>query len=130
MELTLFYDSACPLCRHEMLKLKRHDRLDHIRLVDINQPQTAECYPELNLLKASQILHGLTADGRWIYGLDVTVMAWQIAGKYSWLRLLRLPLVKPLADGAYLLFARHRHSLSFLLTGKRRCNKDSCGISL
>jgi predicted DCC family thiol-disulfide oxidoreductase YuxK len=130
MELTLFYDSACPLCRQEMGQLKRHDRLNRIHLVDINQPQIAEHYPYLDIIKANQLLHGLTADGRWIYGLDVTVLAWQLTGKHAWLKVLRLPLIKPFADAAYLLFARHRYRISYLITGKKRCDKDSCRLAL
>ncbi|QIR13687.1 thiol-disulfide oxidoreductase DCC family protein [Shewanella aestuarii] len=128
MELTIFYDSACPLCSNEMAQLKQHDPLHKIHLEDLNAPDLAERYPQLDLAKANTILHGLTADGRMILGLDVTAMAWGLTGKHCWIKLLRLPLIKPVADKAYLAFAKNRYQISYLLTGKQRCETGSCNL--
>ncbi|MGZ9899434.1 thiol-disulfide oxidoreductase DCC family protein [Shewanella gaetbuli] len=127
-ELTIFYDSACPLCSREMAQLTEHDRLHKIQLEDLNAPDLSERFPQLNLEAANTILHGLTSDGRLVYGLDVTAMAWGLTGKHCWVKLLRLPLIKPVADKAYLAFARNRYKLSYLLTGEQRCETGSCQI--
>ncbi|MDO6638690.1 DUF393 domain-containing protein [Shewanella sp. 5_MG-2023] len=128
MELRIFYDSACPLCSNEMQQLKQHDRLHKIELADLNQDGFAEKYPHIDLEKANKILHAETNHGEILLGLDVTAKAWALTGKHQWVQLLRLPCIKPLADVAYLGFARHRYKLSYLLTGKQRCEDGSCSI--
>ena len=128
MELTIFYDSACPLCSNEMAQLKKHDRLHKIHLEDLNSADLLTRYPNLDIEKANTILHGLTSDGKMLLGLDVTAMAWGLTGKHCWVKLLRLPLIKPVADKAYLAFAKNRYNISYLLTGKKRCTSKSCSI--
>ena len=63
-----------------------------------------------------------------LLGLDVTAMAWGLTGKHCWVKLLRLPLIKPVADKTYLAFAKNRYRISYLLTGQKRCTADSCSI--
>ena len=128
MELTIFYDSACPLCANEMAQLKKNDRLNKIHLEDLNSEDLLTRYPDIDIEKANTILHGLTADGKMLLGLDVTAMAWGLTGKHCWVKLLRLPLIKPVADKAYLAFAKNRYRISYLLTGQKRCTADSCSI--
>ena len=41
--------------------------------------------------------------------------------KKKWLMLLRLPVVRWFSDIGYLVFARYRYDISYLLTGQRRC---------
>ncbi|MBB1268622.1 thiol-disulfide oxidoreductase DCC family protein [Shewanella sp. SR44-3] len=128
MELIIFYDGACPLCRREMDQLKYHDTLDKIQFEDLNAPEINARFPELNTVKANTLLHGLQANGDWLYGLDVTAKAWGLTGKHKWIKLLRLPLIKPVADIAYLTFARHRYRISYLLTGEKRGICDDCKL--
>ncbi|WP_282110025.1 thiol-disulfide oxidoreductase DCC family protein [Shewanella algicola] len=128
MELTIFYDGTCPLCLNEMQQLKRYDSLNHIGLEDINAADIHQRFPDLDVVQANTILHGLQADGTWLYGLDVTAKAWGLTGKHGWIKMLRLPVIKPVADLAYLAFARNRYRISYLLTGKKRCDTGSCNI--
>ncbi|WP_418358172.1 thiol-disulfide oxidoreductase DCC family protein [Shewanella basaltis] len=128
MELTIFYDGTCPLCLNEMKQLKRHDSLNRIALEDINAADINQRFPDLDVVQANTLLHGLQADGTWLYGLDVTAKAWGLTGKHAWVKLLRLPVIKPVADLAYLAFARNRYRISYLLTGKKRCDTGSCNI--
>jgi predicted DCC family thiol-disulfide oxidoreductase YuxK len=108
----------------EIAALRRLDTTGQIHLQNIHAQDFSERYPMLSVARADRLLHGLTAEGRWLTGLDVTVKAWQLVGKHRWLRALRWPLIKPLADISYRLFARHRHKLAYWLTGQRRC--DQC----
>ncbi len=126
MHLTLFYDSRCPLCQREIAALKARDALHRIRFVDLHHPDTEARYPELDLAHANAVLHGRLADGTWITGLDVTHKAWSLVGKGHLTAPLRWQPVRPLTDAAYRLFARHRHRLSYWLTGERRC--DACHV--
>jgi predicted DCC family thiol-disulfide oxidoreductase YuxK len=125
-ELKIFYDGGCPLCLAEMkhlLKLDQHNKID---LVDINQADFQTKHPNINRAKADQILHGQLTDGSILLGLDVTHKAWSLVGKGKWTAILRWPLIRPIADFAYLQFARHRHFLSRLITGQERC--ESCNL--
>ncbi|MBY6095557.1 thiol-disulfide oxidoreductase DCC family protein [Ferrimonas balearica] len=121
MYLTLFFDGQCPLCRREIEALKARDALHQIRFEDLNHPDIAERHPELDLTLAHRVLHGQRSDGTWLTGLDVTHAAWSLVGRGHWTAPLRWRPVKPIADLAYRFFARHRHRLSYLLTGEQRC---------
>ncbi|WP_394131858.1 thiol-disulfide oxidoreductase DCC family protein [Shewanella maritima] len=126
MTLTIFYDSACPLCSREMAQLKHHDRFNKILLEDLNAEDISERYPMLDVERANTVLHGITEDGQWLLGLDVTARAWGLVGKHCWVKLLRLPLIKPIADKAYLSFAANRYQISYWLTGQKRCDNGQC----
>ncbi|MGM0631912.1 MAG: thiol-disulfide oxidoreductase DCC family protein [Pseudomonadota bacterium] len=125
MKLRVFYDGSCPLCAAEMKQLMAADRDGQVELQDISRPDFAERFPHIDPVQADRILHGETDDGTRLYGLDVTVRAWSLAGKGWRVNWLRWPVIRPVADRVYLFFARHRHRISRLLTGKSRC--DVCG---
>lgn len=129
-ELTIFFDGSCPLCAREMQHLKRLDLQQRIELVDLSLPESPrwvqQYHPDINLLQADRILHGKNACGRIITGLDVTHLAWSLVGRGHWTAPLRWPLVRPLADRMYLLFARHRRRISALLSGQFRLAFSRC----
>lgn len=122
VELTLFYDGSCPLCVKEINTLASLDENKQIKLVDIQTTPLCIEYPMIDHDEATTILHGMLPDGKIILGLDVTARAWSIVGKHSWIQLLRLPVIRTISDVAYLFFARNRYSISWLLTGRSRCN--------
>lgn len=126
--LVVFYDGQCPLCLKEMQHLKRRDKQQRIRLVDINQPVFEQEFSEIPQRAAMQTLHAYWTRQQQttlITGLDVTYQAWRLVGKGWMIWPLRWPGVRIVADRLYLLFARHRFSLSKLLTGKSRCQNCS-----
>jgi predicted DCC family thiol-disulfide oxidoreductase YuxK len=119
--LTIFYDGYCPLCIIEINKLKGLDKEQNILFVDIQTPIFATQYPELDWHTLDARIHGYLADGRLISGLDVTYLAWKLVGKGWVYAPLRWPVIRWFADAVYLVFAKYRHPLSYLLTGKKRC---------
>lgn len=126
MQLTIFYDALCPLCQLEMQHLKKHDHNDTIRLVNLHDAKLIKTYPFINKQTAMTRLHGQLANGEMLYGLDVTCKAWSLVGKYRWLTILRWPVIKPVADVGYRLFARYREDIAYILTGKKHCT--SCKV--
>jgi len=122
MILTIFYDSHCPLCQWEMRKLKQHDINNRIELINIHDQDFNIDYPHIDVDEAMSMLHGQWQSGEMLYGLDVTVNAWQLTGKHTWLKILRWPVIRFISDYIYRLFARHRNKISYLLTGKRSCS--------
>ncbi|MGO4891924.1 thiol-disulfide oxidoreductase DCC family protein [Flavobacterium sp. W21_SRS_FM6] len=119
-QLTVFYDGYCPLCMAEMNKLKQLDKHATLGFVDIQTPAFARDYPHLSWSALNARIHAQLPDGSLISGLDVTYLAWKLVGK-GWIYApLRWPVIRWFADKAYLVFAKHRYTLSFWLTGKRR----------
>lgn len=121
MKLTLFYDGFCPLCVAEMNKLRKYDVDQNLIFEDIQSQDFSARYPELDWSSLNARIHGQLEDGRLISGLDVTYLAWKAVGKGWVYAPLRWPVIRWLADAIYLLFARYRYSISFILTGKKRC---------
>ena len=126
--LTVFYDGYCPLCVKEMLQLSEHDKHGALSLVDINSDSFSERFPDIDKQKASQVLHGKTREGEVLLGLDTTYRAWSLVDKHRWLACLRWPVIRVFADLVYLFFARNRYWISYLLTGKSRC--ETCLLSM
>lgn len=123
MKLRVFHDGSCPLCGTEIRHLQAADGAGEIEFEDIHQPDFAQRFPHVDPIEADRILHGELADGTPLYGLDVTVRAWSLAGRGRRVRWLRWPLIRPLADLGYRFFARHRHRISRLLSRKSACDR-------
>jgi predicted DCC family thiol-disulfide oxidoreductase YuxK len=128
IELEIFYDGGCPLCLCEIKHLKYLDAQQRIKFVDINGDNFSINYPQIDPVSANRILHGRLSNGRIIQGLDVTHKAWSLVGKGKWTAILRVPIIKSIADLCYLLFARHRYRISKWLTGQERCQSCSLGV--
>ena len=116
--LTVFFDGECPLCRQEIATLKKRDKHHRLDLEDIHAADFESRFPHINRQQANDRLHGQLADGEMLYGLDVTVAAWQRVGAHQWLKILRWPVIRWFADIAYLGFARIRQPLG------RACSKS------
>lgn len=123
-QLTIFYDSQCPLCDIEMRHLRAADKAGAIVMEDIHAEGFEQRFPHIDRDRASALLHGQLQDGRLLLGLDVTHRAWSLAGR-GWLTApLRWPLLRLFSDALYRLFARHRYRISRVVTGKARCDKN------
>ena len=125
--LTLFYDGRCPLCVAEMTRLAALDGRRALAFEDINGEDFSRRYPSIDPVAANRVLHGWDENGSLLLGLDVSCRAWQLVGKHRWMAALRWPLIRPLADLGYRVFARHRYFFSRLFTGQPRC-AERCAI--
>lgn len=130
MQLTIFFDGSCPLCLAEMEALRKYDQKNRLVLEDLNAPAFQEKYPEIDRNAAMTILHGYLSDGRLLLGLDVTYWAWKLVERKPWVAVLRWPVIRWFADKIYLFFARNRYGISYVMTGKRRCDPDARACSL
>ncbi|CCQ10981.1 Cell division inhibitor [Pseudoalteromonas luteoviolacea B = ATCC 29581] len=123
--MVIFFDGKCPLCAKEMAQLKQCDTQGAITLIDIHSKESQVRFPEINFERAMKILHGYNSEGKLLLGLDVTVAAWSTVNKHRWLKITRWPLLRPLCDLAYLLFAKHRMKLSRFLY-PNTCSNNTC----
>ncbi|NVK55012.1 MAG: DUF393 domain-containing protein [Alteromonadaceae bacterium] len=120
-ELTIFYDGGCPLCAIEMRHLKKRNQDGQLAFEDILADDFSVRYPSLDWQALNNRIHAMRSDGSLVVGLDATYQAWRLVGR-GWLYApLRWPLIRPVADWLYLKFARHRYTVSYWLTGQKRC---------
>ena len=120
MILTIFYDSSCPLCSAEINQLKAYDDDKQLSFENINAVDFIQRYPSIDKIEANKLLHGQLSNGKMIYGLDVTCLAWKTVGKHRWLAVLRWPVIRWFADLGYSFFARYRNNISAFLMGKSK----------
>jgi predicted DCC family thiol-disulfide oxidoreductase YuxK len=121
MKLRIFFDSYCPLCVNEMNQLKALDINNHLAYADIHAPDFQFEFPHIDPLKANTFLHAENENGDMLYGLDVTCKAWALVNHHRWIKVLRWPVIRWFSNFVYRLFAKNRYTISYWLTGQRRC---------
>lgn len=112
--LTIYYDSACPLCATEMRMLVALDVEGRLALSDCAAGRLDDACRAAGLSSADLLaaIHARDADGRWLRGVDVFVAAYRAAGLTrlaAWFADRRL---RPVWDRLYPWVARHRDRLS------------------
>ena len=124
MKDILFYDSTCPLCAHEIGKLKRSCDAN-IQFKDIHSLSDQD----IALLKAPtpsrddmfQRLHCLTHDQGWLIGAKANLRAWQHTPFKTWIKPLYWPVVSQAVEGLYELWLIYYH-----FQRQRRLNCHAC----
>lgn len=107
---TLYYDASCPLCSKEIKHLKKLQQ-GELYCADIH----TELPKELTKQKEAMlgILHLYKKSGECMQGLDATAEAWSHTD-YGWaFRFLRWPLIKPVADKVYYIWAKKRYEKKY-----------------
>lgn len=124
-EFVLLYDGQCPICQKEVAWLRWKNKPGRLGLQDINDAGfDASAYGTTHDALMAEI-HGVYPDGRVIKGVDVFCVAYHAVG-LGWLMApMRWPLLKPLCNGLYGLFARHRLQLGQWFS-KRSCDQGHC----
>jgi len=109
--LTLYYESDCSLCNAEMRNLMLRNTEGLLNFVDISAPGFKDCPPGTTLGDLMALMHGLTADGRVLRGVEVFRLAYGAVGIPQVAAITSLPLIAPLSERLYALVARNRHRL-------------------
>lgn len=111
-ELTMYYDGQCPLCIAEVEFLQTRNTQGELAFVDITQTGFENAGHNISCEAAMAQIHGRTADGQVLVGVPVFAMAYKLAKLpvLSWLLSRRwlMPVLQP----SYVLFAKHRQTLS------------------
>lgn len=130
--LTLYIDGKCPLCVAEMAKLRAWDRHARLAFVDIAQPGFDAAPLGVDLAALNRQLHGWTADGRCVVGIDSIIAAYTLAGKRWIVAPLRVPFIRPAFRVLYRAFARNRMSISRRLgvTNGPPCTNETCALKM
>lgn len=109
--LTLFYDSACPICAWEKRNLARKDKQGRISFIDIHAPDFNPAAYNVTMDELMGRLHAMTADGGMIKGVDTLIESYRAVG-WWWAYKPIAMIPRPWAEGAYGWFADHRYALS------------------
>jgi len=118
----VFFDGACPLCRHEIAHYRRLDRAQRLRWVDAASETEILAAHGLDPERAMTELHVLDGNGDWQRGVDAFLVIWSRLPAYRWLARLvsALGLRAPLGI-VYRHFAAWRY--------RRRCGTGACTIA-
>jgi predicted DCC family thiol-disulfide oxidoreductase YuxK len=113
--LTVFYDASCPVCALEMDTLVRRDPCHRLQLIDMSAPAFDAAIYGLERADLDAALHAVRPDGSVVRGMAALRLAYAAGGLGWLLQATRWQLLTGAADGAYRLFARHRHAISRVL---------------
>jgi predicted DCC family thiol-disulfide oxidoreductase YuxK len=110
--LTLLYDAGCPVCSLEMDHLRERDRHGRLCLVDISAPGFDATAFGLDWSALDAELHALCPDGGVVRGVAALRLAYGAVGLGWLLGATGWPVLRPVFDSAYKIFARHRRTIS------------------
>lgn len=113
--LTLLYDGACPICRIEMDRLAERDRLKRLVFIDIAVPGFDAARYGASLEDMRRLIHAVLPDRTLVSGVAVFRLAYGAIGQGLVFAPTALPVLAPLFERAYAVFARNRYAVSALL---------------
>ena len=111
-ELTLYYDGQCPLCQAEIHFLQTRNGEGKLGFVDVTEPHFDGAAHRISCDAAMAQIHGRLANGEVLVGVPVFAHAYQLAHLPMMAWVLSRRWLQPLLGPAYVLFAKHRHTLS------------------
>jgi predicted DCC family thiol-disulfide oxidoreductase YuxK len=127
--LQIFYDGSCSVCATEVERYGRKDRDDRLILVDISAPGFDPAPFGITLAEFMYQMHAIDRSGRVFRGVEAFWAIWQAFPNSTLLglsgKLIKLPLVNPLARLCYRLFAGIR---GYLPKRRSDCSSGSCRI--
>lgn len=122
-DFILFYDGACPICINEVRGLMRMNKQRKLAFQDIN---AASFKPEEFQLSHAELMaeiHGLKASGELIKGMPVFREIYSAVGLGWLLAPTAWPVLKPVFDYLYQVFARNRSKLGRLFAHQLPCQR-------
>ena len=124
--LNIYYDAQCPLCAREIAMLLRMDKgRGRLKATDIADPafNPASLGQSREALMAR--IHATAPDGSLIEGMPVFREAYKAVG-WGWLLApTAWPLLRPIFDALYRLFAKHRVRIGHWF-GRGDCDTGAC----
>lgn len=122
-ELTLLYDGGCPLCLREVNFLRKRDQHSRIAFVDINASDySPEQHQGISYRQAMGRIHAIQGNGTVLKDVAVFREAYRLIG-LGWLYApTAWPIIGPLADWVYGLWAQWRLALTGRPNLDQLCN--------
>lgn len=109
--LTLYYESACPLCNAEMTNLMLRNAEGLLVFADVSAPGFNALPEGAGMADVLELIHARRADGQLVKGVEVFRLAYEAVGLNWVTTALRLPVLGTLAERFYPALARNRHHI-------------------
>lgn len=110
MEKVIFYDGNCIVCDLEMGHYKKKAIKGELKFIDIHSPEFNNYKHLLSFHQANSKMHFLKA-GKLSLGVDAFIDIWTLLPQRRFkilIKIVSLPLIRPLADLFYIIFAKIR----------------------
>lgn len=106
--VTLYYDEQCPICKVEIDFLRTLTPKGKVSYVDISSPNFESCEDGKTCDLLMKEIHAKTEDGEWLVGMDAFRAVYRFTPYGSLMNATSLPIIRPVSDFAYQVFARNR----------------------
>ena len=123
----ILYDGECPFCRREVRWLQRWNRKCRLEFEDITSPGFSAAQYGKTPKELLGVIHGVFPDGHIVSGVEVFRQAYRAVGLGWLLAPTAWPVLRPVFDRLYVLFARHRVRLGRLFG--RSCASGTCAAA-
>jgi predicted DCC family thiol-disulfide oxidoreductase YuxK len=123
----LLYDGGCPFCRLEARWLAWWNKRGQLVLEDITAPDFDAAKYGTSHDELMGVMHGVMPDGTLVKKVEAFRQAYRAVGLGWVLAPTGWPLLRPIFDGLYALFARYRVPASRLFGGG--CDSGTCEVS-
>ncbi len=123
--LTMLIDGDCPLCSREVAWLSRRDRHGRLRFVDIAADGFDPAVYGKTLAELMSSIHAVTHDGETVTGVEVFRRAYRAIGLGWLVAPTAWPVLRPIFDHLYRVFARIR---PILQPRREDCDTGRCRV--
>ncbi|MDX2165162.1 MAG: DUF393 domain-containing protein [Gammaproteobacteria bacterium] len=107
--ITVFYDGKCGLCSKEINYYRKIAPNNIFDWQDITESTEELKKANISLAEGLKLLHAKDHNGQMYIGIDAFIVIWeQLKGWSILAALIRLPIIRHIANGAYQIFASWR----------------------
>ena len=108
-KLILLFDGGCPICQREISFIHSRDKLNYILFIDIDSLNyKPDLFGGISYREAMGTVHAIKANGEVVKGVRVFLAAYRLIG-LGWIYLpTTWPILEPLMEQIYLIWARWR----------------------
>ena len=108
----VLYDGWCSLCSKSADKFTKLDNnRNRIQCIDLRTDPSLIDQHDLNPAEIRRVLHIITPDNQVLTAMNALREIMRILDRRWMIQWTRLPIVRPITDHLYLLFANNRHRL-------------------
>ncbi len=131
MNYTIFYDANCPLCAHEIALIIQRNANGNLIAAPLDEHIKQMAALNITREDAMSLLHIADDNGRVYTGMQAIRLMYRECGWHWQAKLLGLPIIRPLSEVSYRIFAKYRYLLPRTLLHKDSdgdCENNSCHL--
>lgn len=131
MNYTIFYDANCRICSHEIGLIMQRNENGNLIAAPLDNHLTEMAQLNITREAAMTLLHIADDNGRLYIGMDAIRLMYRECGWHWQAKVLSLPIIRPLSNVGYRIFAKYRYLMpkTLLHTDKTvDCENGSCHL--